>query len=227
MNLFRKKTKPEERRAHLRNRIAGNDFEATLKREDGGHLPIAILEISAGGAKVRTNPGGTENIETGEEVVLELVVSYPGRLIQLAATVMRVDDNCVTMAITEENLDEIPLDVESRMLLSRRKYPRHKIAEHVAIDLTIASVVVTGTLHDISEGGLGMTLTKDHAGTLKLDDEVDVEFQLPGRHAISDIHARVCHRTPFDGDVLFGLAFDFDRGDQVNPIEEYLAQLSK
>ncbi len=224
MHLFRKKTKPTERRSHFRNKIPGNDFEATLRQQSGAAFHVAIVELSGGGGKVRLNPRCGESLRVEELVILELIVSNPGRQIRLCAGIRRIEEGCVYLEFSEPNLDEIPLDAESRMLLSRRKFPRHRLQEHVLVELTISSVVVTGVLTDISEGGMGLNLQEDLAGTLSQGDSVEVEFHLPGVIAPCSAKARVRHRTPRAGSLYFGLSFAPERFDELNPVLDYLAQ---
>lgn len=223
MNLFRKKSKPDERRAQHRQAIPMDAFEATLRNKEGRGFLVAVVELSAGGSTVRTSGALADEFSADDSVVLDLVVSNPGRMIHIQAQVRRVDDKGVHLEFLEPNLDEISLDAESRMLLSRRKHPRLRLSEHTTVELTIASVVVTGTLVDVSESGAGLTLPDDLAGRLTAGDEVEVVFTLPNAMAPCAVSAVVRHRTPRAGKLLFGLEFTPERKDQLNSIVEFMA----
>ncbi len=224
MNLFRKKARPQERRAQFRNRIPGGDFEATLGCDDGSRHHVAVHELSAGGAKVRMKPGGGGTLKAGDPVMLELIVSNPGRVIRIMTEVRRRQDLFLHLEFLSPNFDDIPLDVESRMLLSRRKYPRQRFAEVVPIELTISNVVVSGSLLDISEGGLGLRLDEDLAGKLGPDDEVGIRFQLPGSMSACSTSAIIRHRTMRNGILIFGVAFSPSREDELNTVFEFLGR---
>ncbi len=224
MSLFRKKAKPRERRSWHRSVIPESVFEATLRTAQGQSIVVAVRELSAGGASVRPHAKKALAFNRLDQVVLTLVVGEPSRMLHIMAEVCRLDDGGIHLRFLEPLLEDVPLDAESRMLLSRRRFPRHRLQEHVVVDLTVNRVVVKGRMTDLSEGGLGMTLDEALAGRIKPGDEVAVAFTLPEALSACALRARVRHRTPHAGAILLGMEFVVERSDQLNAIQEFLGR---
>ena len=224
MNLFRRKTRHEERRVHYRRQIPADAFEAILRNGAGEGFLVAVADISLGGATVRTGSACQYIFEAEEKVILDLVIGQPAKMIHIQSEVRRVDEQGLHLSFYAPTLDELDLDAESRMLLSRRRHPRLKLREYIGVELTIGCVVVTADLIDVSESGIGVHLSEDLAGRLGVDQVVDVAFTLPGCLAATVVKAKVRHRTPHAGTLLFGFEFQPERSDELNAVVEFLGR---
>lgn len=196
----------------------------TLVLNDGQEVKCKCLDASVEGLGLRVPSEGHTPIAVGERVNLTLRHPSRDRAITSVAELSSAQHNGdnVTYGVRFLKVPDVvrQLDPFYRRWLNRRRHVRvmPDLGSRPTALLSWKDGELRGHIHDISLGGLGISVTLKEAGRLMQDARVDVVFSLPSAILPITCSAHVVVVRAFKTAALIGLAFDPNGGIAVHAL---------
>ncbi|MCB9831707.1 MAG: PilZ domain-containing protein [Planctomycetes bacterium] len=198
MLFFKKRRKTrdrrEMRRLPVRNRIAAS----FVVLSDGRRVEVEVMDSSGTGARVLWSAARGEQPEAGSilRLALRLAGADPEHAIE--ARVVRVvqgeDALEIGLHFVAPERDLAEVEAIDRPFFDRRRHPRHRPPQEVAVDFRHGAITLCGRLIDLSRGGLALGLAPDLAGTLAPGDQGSLILVLPEGGGRIELEAELRHR---------------------------------
>jgi hypothetical protein len=211
-------TAPENQRgAYRRGNSRGQPLELTLRVAGIAPFRVELADLSATGAGLRL-PRFDRLLTFGERV--ELAISSGMRqevLLGARVVSMRRDGPGHVRYGVEFLAPEAVLrglDPSYFKHFNRRRERRvpPSLDRRPAVSVELPGAVIAGSMCDISEGGVAITVRADAVGALAELTSVVLRFRLPGLRDEFCLRATLRHRSR--GRLQAQLGFEFDRSDR-------------
>ncbi|MFN0006461.1 MAG: PilZ domain-containing protein [Planctomycetota bacterium] len=208
-------------------------IRACVEREGGSTIQGICMDLSIGGAGVEFEPTRYPELEMGDSCLLKIRTDSHPEAIQATCKVVGIqplEKGGVRFGFQFVNRIELyaQLDEYYAALFNRRRHVRGEIDPelHAPVQIEWNRGSVSGIAHDVSEGGLGVTLPFHTAAALAKVTNVKVTFALPKQKNMIACGATIKSRTKFENDCLIGLEFLPKGGiaDHLEAIRAYVEQ---
>ena len=187
---------------------------ACMECEGGSTIQGECIDLSIGGTGVEFEPTRYPELEMGDVCTLKIRTDSHPDAIRATCRVVGIqplDNGGVRFGFQFVNRIELyaQLDEYYAVLFNRRRHVRGAIDPELRspVQLEWNGGSVTGIAHDVSEGGLGVTLPFHTAAALAKVTNVKVTFKLPKQKGAITCGATIKCRTKFENDCLVGLEF--------------------
>lgn len=226
--------KSNSRGQYRKRNSKSQPLEASLTVGGWDPLRVELLDLSVRGAAVRVPFTQDRNLKIDDVVQLTISSMMRTEVVSSArvANVSADGDSHIRYGLEFTNLAGLysQLDGFYARHFNRRKHLRvlPSLDRRIHALLRYGSEELRVPVFDVSEGGLGLTLSKDGAARIADLREIDVEFELPGADAPIVCRAQIRHRTPVKNNILVGLVFTTEGakaiGERIADVRAFVAQ---
>jgi c-di-GMP-binding flagellar brake protein YcgR len=228
--FFKKKPKAEDavdpalKRAHYRKpNSKSQSLEASLRVAGWEPVRVELIDLSVQGAGVRVPFSKDRNRKAGDAVVVTIGTMMREDVV-INARVANVNPDGKThirYGLAFTNLGELysQLDGFYARHFNRRKHVRviPGLDRRIHATLRWGEQELRVPVFDISEDGLGVTLSKDSAALIADVSKVEVAFKLPGAAEEIRGKATIRHRTANSDKFHVGLQLDTSEAGGFGP----------
>lgn len=243
--MFFKKKKATTEAEALRNQRAqyrkrntkAQPLEASLRVPGWDPLRVELLDLSVSGAGVRVPFAQDRNLRVGDTVEIAIGSVMRDEIVTPArvANVSPDGPSHLRYGFAFLNVGNLYSQLDSFYArhFNRRRAPRviPALDRRIQVVLRARGEELRVPLHDLSESGVGLTLSRDSAATIADQQQLELTFRLPGSSTELTGSATIRHRTPMNHSVLIGVEFDFEasNGFQLHRAElrEFVEQRAK
>ena len=210
----------QHRRQSYRSKPSGKQAAAAaVHLPSGVVVPCEIVDVSGSGASLRIAIEKDPALSRGD--VIELSVALPGRPpVKTPGEVVFCEqdgDRHLRYGFRYTNIGNLysQLDEQYARLFNRRGSRRAAatLEQRIPIRLTWSGFLIDTKIHDISEGGIGVLLSRAEASQLRGADRVRASFKIDPRAEPLEGALQIVYLEARKGDVLLGLRFAFEEPD--------------
>ena len=189
---------------------------AAVHMPSGEVVAAGIVDVSGSGAALRVPLEADPALARGD--VIELSVMLPGRApVKTPAEVVFCEQDGereMRYGFRYTNFGNLysQLDEHYARLFNRRHSRRAAatLEQRIPIRLTWRGFLVDSRIHDISEGGIGVVMSRAEAAQLRGAERVQGSFKIDPQAEPLEGMLDVMHRDELAGEVLLGLRFVFE-----------------
>jgi c-di-GMP-binding flagellar brake protein YcgR len=224
--FFKKKTSPPipttraEQRAQYRKRNSKSQtLEAHLLAPGWESLRVELIDLSVRGSCIRIPFAKDRNLKVDDLVELSIgsMMRNEVKTTARVANIAREGETHIRYGLQFLNVENLyaQLDAFYARHFNRRRHVRvlPSLDRKVQVKLHWCGEEVSGHVFDISESGIGVTLTKDSSARIAEVQKLELALKLPGVEGVLGGSATVRSRTPMSQHTLVSLEFDLDAAD--------------
>ncbi|MCC7014633.1 MAG: PilZ domain-containing protein [Planctomycetes bacterium] len=207
---------PNARKQYRKRNSKSQPLEATLRVGGWEPLRVELLDLSMHGAGLRVPFAHDRNLKVGDVIELRIGSMMRNEVATTArvANVAADGQTHIRYGVEFTNLGALYSQLDSYYArhFNRRKQLRvlPSLDKRVHATLKFGGEELRVPVFDISEGGVGVTLTKDSAARVAELGVLDIALQLPGVDKPISCRTQIRHRTPMRNNILVGLEFEVE-----------------
>ena len=204
-------------------------IRATLEWPERDPVSVKLIDVSQGGAAVAIDAAGNlPPIVSDTPVHLSLTLAKESRVIEVPAVIrhFRADAQKIIIGLQITAWERMAEALPPRLfaLFNRRKSFRVELPKHdrqASVTIVSRPAPIEAELLDISTGGCSLMFTN---GMVPEDDDIAVEFKLPGDQFEYRLHGIIRARFTRDGRASCGVEFVASRSRDFVSQQERIAQ---
>jgi c-di-GMP-binding flagellar brake protein YcgR len=213
----REPKKPEHRRQSYREKPSDiQEATAAVHLPSGESVPAEIVDVSGCGTALRISLARDPALKRGD--VIEVSVALPKRPpVKTPAEVVFCEqdgDQDLRYGFRYTNIGNLysQLDEHYARPFNRRHSRRASatLEQRIPIRITWRGFLIDSKINDISEGGMGVVLSREQAVQLRGAKRVAASFQIAPDSEPLEGEVDIVHRDERRADVLMGMRFVFD-----------------
>jgi c-di-GMP-binding flagellar brake protein YcgR len=223
--FFKKKTTPipktrAEQRAHYRKRNSKSQtLEAHLIAPGWDALRVELVDLSARGVCLRVPFAKDRNLKVDDlvEVAIGSMMRDEIKTTARVANVAREGESHVRYGLEFVNVADLyaQLDEFYARHFNRRRHVRvlPSLDRKVQVKLHWCGEEVSGHVYDVSESGIGVSLSRDSSARIAEVAKLELSLKLPGVEGVLTGTATVRNRTAMSNQTLVSLEFEANAPD--------------
>ena len=229
MLFFKRRKTADKRRQYRVEATETPDLTLSLLEPDGQLMPMAIVDVSAGGLAIQVVEKASDRLKQGATV--ELVFSLRGEPapVEAKARVMSLKERPglgLVAGMEFLDLEEFFGKIRRGMwkIFNRRKSFRVRplLDESPGCTTTKKGQPYALNLHDVSLGGLCLRSSPEEAEWLHSLESISFQLLMPGEVSPIKVSGIRRHSWQRDDVVFSGYQFESDDEDLLEPIMDYV-----
>jgi hypothetical protein len=192
------------------------DATAAVYLPSGVVVPCEIVDVSGSGASLRIALEEDPALARGD--VIELSVALPGRPpVKTPGEVVFCEQDGqrhIRYGFRYTNIGNLysQLDEQYARLFNRRGSRRAAatLESRIPIRLTWSGFLIDTKIHDISEGGIGVLMSRAEAAQLRGTERVRASFKIDPAAEPLEGALQIVHRDEREGGIMLGMRFVFE-----------------